>query len=210
MRIIPAILEKDFKELQKKVALVAGLAELIQIDIMDGQYVENKSVSLEELLNLKHRAKLEIHLMVNNPRDYFAVCAELKAERVFWHSDAAGDEGVEVFEAAGQFGFLRGLALSPEVELEKIGGWLNSFDAVLVMSVAPGKQGRSFIPQSISRVKYLKDNFSDLKIAVDGGVDEGNIRDLIEAGAEDLCVGSALLENANLSQKFAELKSFLK
>ena len=110
MRIIPAILEKDFKELQKKVALVDGLAELIQIDIMDGQYVENKSVSLEELLNLKHRAKLEIHLMVNNPRDYFAVCAELKAERVFWHSDAAGDEGVEVFEAAGQFGFLRGLA----------------------------------------------------------------------------------------------------
>ena len=71
MRIIPAILEKDFKELQKKVALVDGLAELIQIDIMDGQYVENKSVSLEELLNLKHRAKLEIHLMVNNPRDYF-------------------------------------------------------------------------------------------------------------------------------------------
>jgi ribulose-phosphate 3-epimerase len=209
MRIIPAILEKDFNELQKKVALVDGLAELIQIDIMDGQYVESKSVSLEELLNLKHLAKLEIHLMVNNPRDYFATCAELKAERVFWHSDAAGDEGLEVFEAAGKFGFLRGLALSPEVELEKIGGWLNSFDAVLVMSVAPGKQGQSFIPKSVSRVEYLKEHFPDLKIAVDGGVDVNNVKALIEAGAEDLCVGSALLNSANLSQKFAELKSFL-
>ena len=91
MRIIPAILESNIKEVQNKLTLIDGLAELIQIDIMDGKFVPQVSVKLKELANLKHKTDLEVHLMVKDPEKYFAQAEKLKVKRVFWHYEATGD-----------------------------------------------------------------------------------------------------------------------
>ena len=202
MRIIPAILEKNLEEVKNNLDLIKDLASLVQIDIMDGQFVAGKSVDLADLKALEIKTPLEIHLMVNNPEDYFETCQSLGVRRVFWHYSAVKDRETEVFNKAGFFSFQKGLAINPEVELDSLNGSLEKYDAALVMGVRPGSQGQAFLPETASRVKLLKSNFPKLTLGVDGGVSQLNIVDLKAAGAEDFMIGSALFKTTNLKEEF--------
>ncbi|MDP3900050.1 MAG: ribulose-phosphate 3-epimerase [bacterium] len=208
IRVIPAILEKDIAEVQKKLDAVSGFAELAQIDIADGKFVDNMTIRLEELKQIKTTVNLEIHLMVENPRSYFAMCQQLKAYRVFWHYEADSDiEGVIAF--ARQFSFKKGLALNPESSVSEIKNACQCLDAVMLMGVAPGAQGQVFIPETVGRVSELKKIYSG-SIGVDGGVSEKNIKTLVKAGASDLVVGSALFGANDVITKYKELVNLTK
>ena len=190
LKIIPAILEKDIIQVQKKLNLVQGVAELAQIDIADGKFVDNTTIRLEELKQVKTRIPLEIHLMVENPREQLALCQELKAYRVFWHYEADSDiDGAISF--ARQFSFKKGVALNPQTDVSVIRASCRCLDAVLLMGVTPGAQGQAFITETVGRVSELKKIYSG-SIGVDGGVSEKNTKALVQAGASDLVVGSAL------------------
>ena len=95
-QIIPAILTKDIAYLQNKLLQIQGFSDWVQIDIMDGIFVDNTSVTLEDVFSLQivKDFSLEIHLMVKNPVTYFLACQNNNVKRVVFHAEAGNIEDV--------------------------------------------------------------------------------------------------------------------
>src|SRR3989338_3537702 len=111
MKIIPAILTNKIKDLEDKLKKLSGLVDLIQIDIIDGNFINNKTIGLKDLKKIKllKNFKLEAHLMVKNPEKYFEDCQKLGIKRVIFHIEAVKNLK-EILETANKFKFEIGVA----------------------------------------------------------------------------------------------------
>src|SRR3990167_3731682 len=132
-QIIPAILTDNPDELNMKLASLVGLTDWVQIDIMDGMFVPQTSIGLEELAGQKPPFKLDIHLMVNNPQQYLGGCRRAGAKRVIFHLQGA-DNPETVLDQRGALGFKRGIALRPQTSFRAPHPSLEHVDVSLLMS----------------------------------------------------------------------------
>lgn len=206
--IIPAILTDNLVDFENKVRKIEGIANWLQIDIMDGKFVKNISVSLADLKKIKIPFNLEIHLMVLNPEKYFKECQALKAKRVIFHLEAAKDP-LSVLKEMKKYSFERGMALNPETPIEKIKPYLKYLDLVLLLGVTPGFQGQKFNPIVFKKIKQLSKIGKKIKIGVDGGIKFSNIKKIAMTRVDNLVVGSYLFQSKNISRAFKELETMI-
>lgn len=204
-KIIPAILTKGEKELKEQLERVAGLADWVQIDVMDGEFVPNRSLSLTALKEIKTPLKLEIHLMVFEPERYFPVCQEIGARRVIFHREAV-EEPLSVLKELARYKLKKGLAFNPETPMEDIEDYLETLDLILLLGVTPGFQGQEFNPIVLEKIKALRGISDKVKIEVDGGVNLETVGEIARAGADLLVVGSALFESADIRETYRLLE----
>ena len=198
MILAPSILSSDFARLAEEVAAAArGGATLVHVDVMDGHFVPNITLGPPIVASL-HKATplpLDVHLMIENADRYLQAFVDAGAAWISLHQEA-------VPHLERQVAFLRergvrtGVALNPATPLAALDEILPELDYVLVMSVNPGFGGQKFIPGALDKIRRLRRVIQDrglkTQIEVDGGVDAGNIRALVEAGAEVLVAGSAV------------------
>jgi ribulose-phosphate 3-epimerase len=198
MILAPSILSSDYARLGEEVAAAArGGASLVHVDVMDGHFVPNITLGPPIVASL-HKATplpLDVHLMIENADRYLQAFVDAGAAWISLHQEA-------VPHLQRQVAFLRergvraGVALNPATPLATLDEVLPELDYVLVMSVNPGFGGQKFIPAALDKVRRLRRIIQDrglkAQIEVDGGVDLGNIRSLVEAGAEVLVAGSAV------------------
>jgi len=198
MILAPSILSSDFARLAEEVAAAArGGATLVHVDVMDGHFVPNITLGPPIVASL-HKATplpLDVHLMIENADRYLPAFVDAGAAWISLHQEA-------VPHLERQVAFLRergvraGVALNPATPLTTLDEILPELDYVLVMSVNPGFGGQKFIPGALDKIRRLRRIIQDrglkTQIEVDGGVDAGNIRALVEAGAEVLVAGSAV------------------
>jgi ribulose-phosphate 3-epimerase len=198
MILAPSILASDYARLGDQVAAAArGGATLVHVDVMDGHFVPNITLGPPIVASL-HKATplpLDVHLMIENADRYLQAFVDAGASWVSLHQEA-------VPHLERQVAFLRergvraGVALNPATPLATLDEILPELDFVLVMSVNPGFGGQKFIPAATDKIRRLRriiqDRGLEAQIEVDGGVDAGNIRSLVEAGAEVLVAGSAV------------------
>jgi len=198
MILAPSILSSDFARLAEEVAAAArGGATLVHVDVMDGHFVPNITLGPPIVASL-HKATplpLDVHLMIENADRYLQAFVDAGAAWISLHQEA-------VPHLERQVAFLRergvraGVALNPATPLTTLDEILPELDYVLVMSVNPGFGGQKFIPGALDKIRRLRRVIQDrglkTQIEVDGGVDAGNIRALVEAGAEVLVAGSAV------------------
>jgi len=198
MILAPSILSSDFARLAEEVAAAArGGATLVHVDVMDGHFVPNITLGPPIVASL-HKATplpLDVHLMIENADRYLQAFVDAGAAWISLHQEA-------VPHLERQVAFLRergvraGVALNPATPLATLDEILPELDYVLVMSVNPGFGGQKFIPAALDKIRRLRRLIQDrglkAQIEVDGGVDVGNIRSLVEAGAEVLVAGSAV------------------
>ena len=198
MILAPSILSSDYARLGDQVAAAArGGATLVHVDVMDGHFVPNITLGPPIVASL-HKATplpLDVHLMIENADRYLQAFVDAGAAWVSLHQEA-------VPHLQRQVAFLRergvraGVALNPATPLATLDEILPELDYVLVMSVNPGFGGQKFIPAALEKIRRLRRIIQDrglkAQIEVDGGVDLGNIRSLVEAGAEVLVAGSAV------------------
>jgi len=198
MILAPSILASDYARLADQVAAAArGGATLVHVDVMDGHFVPNITLGPPIVASL-HKATplpLDVHLMIENADRYLEAFVDAGAAWVSLHQEA-------VPHLERQVAFLRergvraGVALNPATPLATLDEILPELDYVLVMSVNPGFGGQKFIPAALDKIRRLRRLIQDrglkAQIEVDGGVDVGNIRSLVEAGAEVLVAGSAV------------------
>jgi ribulose-phosphate 3-epimerase len=177
----------------------------VQVDIMDGKFAKNVSVSLKELRKIKIKYNLEIHLMVLNPERYFQDCKALGAKRVIWHMEAAKNP-FKVLKEMEKYNFQKGIALNPETSVDKIKQFLSQVNTVLLLGVTPGFQGQTFQPAVLEKIKKLRQFSKKIKIGVDGGVNISNIGKIVKTGADILVVGSYLFEAKDIRKNFQLLK----
>lgn len=206
--IIPAILTNDPAELKEKLQALAGLTRWVQIDIMDGLFVPQTSVPVAALAAIKHSFNLDIHLMVNAPERYLLDCKTVGARRVFFQLEGT-QTPEETIEAMDQHGFEKGIALKPETAITSLKPYLSQINAVLLLSVEPGKQGQAFIPATLEKIKALRKLSPAIKIEIDGGINHDNIASLVAAGADYLAVGNAIVNQPDMAQAIAILAAKL-
>lgn len=203
MQIIPAILENDLSEVAKKLAIVQadGNFKTIQIDITDGQLVENLTVTPMDLATLDFsEVKVDFHLMTEEPLDYvWEIAAQegaLPTRAVFGQIERMGDQ-VAFLKAARERGFVTGLALDLDTPIDSIAeaAW-REIDEILLLAVPMGIQGQEFSPTIWAKIKELQTEISarrlKIKINLDGGIKPERLKDLKEAQINQAVIGSFL------------------
>jgi len=209
IEIIPTIIAEDFDELRGKVKKVEPYVDWVQLDVMDGQFVDQTTWRKPaDLKNLETEAKLEAHLMVQNPEKTIDQWINSGVKRIIIHFEST-KLVKEVIARIKKAGLETGLAINPMTAVEVVDNFISDLDLVLVMTVEPGRGGQNLIEDTLVKIKRLRDKYKDVNIEVDGGINLETAPKVIQAGANLLASGSAVFESDNIEQVIKELKSCL-
>ena len=194
--VAPSILAADFGNLQRDVEMINNSeADWFHIDIMDGVFVPNISFGMPVLQAIsKYATKtIDVHLMIVDPDRYIKEFAALGADVLTVHYEASTHLH-RTLQAIKAEGMKAGVALNPHTNVDLLKDVITDVDLVCLMSVNPGFGGQSFIENTSSKVKRLKEIIQEKDastlIEIDGGVTSQNIEQLVEAGADVLVAGS--------------------
>lgn len=194
--ISPSLLSADFGNLQRDIEMVNNSeADWFHLDIMDGKFVPNISYGIPVIKTVKKHAKkpLDVHLMIVDPDRYVDDFQKAGADILTVHYEACTHLHRTVQNIKSK-GMKAGVSLNPHTPVHLLKDIIADVDLVLIMSVNPGFGGQKFIPNSIEKIKELKQLIKEKKsnalIEVDGGVDNTNAKTLVEAGCDVLVAGS--------------------
>ena len=182
--------------------------DYIHVDVMDGKFVKNKTMSFSELKEI-HRytsKRLDVHLMVKKPLKYIDDYATLNTEFITIHiENKYVDKSLELIDS---YGIKKGLSIKPNTPLDTLDPYLDKIDLILVMSVEPGKGGQEFIESTIDKIKglkkKLKEHNSKALISVDGGINDVVAKKLKDV--DILVSGSYILSNSNYQEQINNLR----
>lgn len=225
IEIIPTILVKTFKEVEERIKKVEDHVNWVQLDIMDGIFVDNetwpyikgKPKDLKKIsacgrpaTGWKTKVKLEAHLMVNKPEEIIDDWLEV-VDRVIIHFESKitkRELGIremikKVHKKKREFG----LALNPETHPAAVTPFLKDLDLVLFMTVQPGWGGQEFKDWVLTKIEVLRKLWPKGNIEVDGGINPETAKKTIKAGANLICVGTYIFRNKDIKKAIDSLKS---
>jgi ribulose-phosphate 3-epimerase len=195
--IAPSILASDLGRLAEEIrAVERGGASMIHIDVMDGRFVPNITFG-PVVVKACRRATtlpLDAHLMIEDAEPYIDAFADAGATSISVHVEAVRHLQRAIAHLRGR-GVSPGVALNPSTPIATLEEILPELDYVLVLSVNPGFSYQKLLPAALDKLRRLRETIRarglSVKLQVDGGVDPGNIRDVVGAGAEIVVVGAA-------------------
>ncbi len=214
VEIIPAILPKDYHELEDKVSFLDGNVETVQIDVCDGQFTRiatwpykkhddnfDKILSQESGLPGWENLNFEIDLMVNHPEEVVDEWVLAGASRIILHAESEGSiqKAIEIIDNRVEVG----LAFNIDSEIE----FRDGVSSIQLMGIdVIGLQGQTFDKKVFDKIREAKDKYPDVPISVDGGVSLETAQALIEAGVNRLVVGSAIFNSENVYEAIENFK----
>ncbi len=197
--IAPSILSADFAQLGAEVdrVLEAG-ADVVHFDVMDNHYVPNLTIGPMVCKALRKHgvtAPIDVHLMVRPVDRLIGDFLEAGASIITFHPETSEhvDRSLQMIRDGGAE---CGLVFNPATPLHYLDHVMHSVDQILLMSVNPGFGGQKFIPQTLDKLRQVRERIRasgrDIRLEIDGGVSEHNIREIAEAGADMFVAGSAI------------------
>lgn len=213
----PSILAADFKVLgQEMKKTEENGAAYIHFDVMDGMFVPSISFGMPVLASINDATEqfMDAHLMVQEPIRYVEAFQKAGADYVTVHLEACEDVKTTL-DKIHACGMKAGLAVNPETDVKELVPYLEDVEMILIMSVHPGFGGQKFIPESLDKIRevraMLNEKNLETDIQVDGGIYVENVREVLDAGANVIVVGSAVFRGdaGENTAKFMEiLKSY--
>lgn len=223
--ITPAILVKDFNELNEKLAKFVNITNIVQIDICDGGFVANTSWPMhqrdreniqavldeEQGLPFWEQLDFEFDLMIINAHKQFDFFTRLGPKRIIFHLEAETEvdfkEFLESLDPYIKDNIEIGLAINTTTIIEKLDQFINYVDFIQCMGVERiGFQGEPFDEKVLAQIKNIKAKYPEVKISIDGSVNERTAPLLLEAGADRLVIGSALLGSYDIGETIKEFE----
>lgn len=218
-RIAPSILSADFARLGEEVAeVIRAGADLIHFDVMDNHYVPNLTFGPMVCAALKPYATVpvDVHLMVEPVDDLIHAFAKAGANIITFHPEASRhvDRSLGLIK---EYGCQAGLVLNPATPVNILENVLDKLDMVLLMSVNPGFGGQSFIPNTLVKIRKVREMLDEyerqsgrhIALEVDGGVKTDNIAEIAAAGADTFVAGSAIFGKPDYKAVIDEMRQQL-
>ncbi len=202
-KIIPAIIATNQEELNERINKVKDHVKTLQLDVMDGDFVPTHSLDFDFSLP-KTDCKYEAHLMVSSPEEWIEKNHEI-ADMILVHIESTQDPE-KIIELVKNKGKKIGFVLNPGTPTEKIKPFLDQIDEVLIMTVNPGYYGSKFLPETLEKVKELRQLKPDMEIEVDGGIGLETIEQAYKTGANLFISGSYLQKSDDVTAAIAALE----
>jgi len=215
IKIAPSILSADFARLGDEIraAEKAG-AHMLHVDVMDGHFVPNITIGppVVESIRKVTGLPLDVHLMIDNPDAFIKDFASAGADILTVHYEATVHLH-RTLQSIKECGLKAGVSLNPATPVWSLDHILGDADMVLIMSVNPGFGGQEFIPGTLEKLRLLKKKISEsglqTLIEVDGGVKPGNAKEVAEAGADILVMGSAFFRSGDYRATMEKMNGLL-
>ena len=215
--LAPSILAADFKVLgQEMKKTEENGAAYIHFDVMDGMFVPSISFGMPVLASIHDATEqfMDAHLMIQEPIRYVEAFQKAGADLLTVHLEACKDVK-STLDKIHECGMKAGLSINPETDVKELVPYLEDADMILVMSVHPGFGGQKFIPETLEKIRAVRNMLNkknlDTDIQVDGGIYVENVREVLDAGANVIVAGSAVFRGdaGENTAKFMEiLKSY--
>ena len=210
VEIAPSLYAADFAHLGEQVQqLLNAGARIFHFDVGDGHFVPPVTIGpvvLRSIAPMIHAldGRVDCHLMVDNPAHHFQELAESGGDSVTFHVEAVDDVS-DVIAQAREHGLEVGVAFNPGTEVEVAAEAANrGADICLCMSINPGYSGQEFMEEAYERLERLR-TLVDCFVQVDGGVKQENVRQVHDAGADLLVVGSGIFASEDLPRSYRRL-----
>ena len=215
-KVLPSIL--GLKETEEFLDILINLKKekktdinAVHLDIMDGIFVENKCIDISDIQIVKNKGFIaDVHLMVENPEKLIQKAIELGADNITIHYEI--DKFFEalrlLFKYREQYDIGVGVSICPETNVNVLEPIIDKIDSVLLMSVQPGKGGQPFIEDTYYKISNLRKLSDKIRIVVDGGVNNTNIQAIMDAGADNVVVGSYITSDIDdIENRIKNLKT---
>ena len=211
IRITPSILNADFSRLNEEINRIAGVSDLLHLDVMDDVFVPNFTFDFETASKIIKESSLPVdaHLMVANVDQIAVQYAEIGCASVTIHAEATENipATLKNIRAAGS---RSSLGIKPNTSIEDYRDCVDLVDMFLIMTVEPGFGGQKFMENMMDKVKRTRELIGDRDIwlQVDGGVSMQTIEIALAAGADTFVVGSAVFNAADPAQMVVDIREF--
>ncbi|MBS4207396.1 D-allulose 6-phosphate 3-epimerase [Bacillus sp. FJAT-50079] len=199
----PSLMCMDLTKFKEQVDVLNERADFYHVDIMDGHFVKNITLSPFFIEQLKKISKIPIdaHLMVKNPEDFVDMTIDAGADYISLHAETINGKAFREMQKIKGRGRKLGVVLNPETPIEAIETYIHHVDKLTIMTVDPGFAGQKYIPEMLDKIKKAKEwkekyGYNYL-ITIDGSCNKNTFKQLVDAGAEVLIVGTSGLFSLN-------------
>ena len=199
--LAPSILSADFAQLGNDIdKTIKGGADYIHVDVMDGIFVPSISFGMPVIKSIRKVTDMyfDVHLMIDNPVRYINEFKDAGADGLTIHAEACEDiEGT--LKKIKEAGMDPSLSIKPKTPVSAITDYLGMVKMILIMSVEPGFGGQKIIPETVDKVRQLREkidkNNMDVLIEIDGGINKDNVKEIVDAGVDVVVAGSAIFRD---------------